>query len=287
MKDVSIVILSWNNVVDVTNCVNSIVEGTTVPYQLVIVDNGSVDETRDYLDTLQKEWQSEHELTVVLNPTNLGYAAGNNAALPYLKGKYTLFLNQDIIIEPTSIDQLVAWIKEHPEYGAIAPQLRYPDGRIQPSCRKLPTPGRMVRNYLKGSWNDEKIFDHTKSQDCEQPMASAIMLYTDFVQEIGGFDDHPDFWLFFNDVDLSKQVAESGKKSYFLAESVMMHHHGASTKKLVKIKKLKYWHRGMIRYFTKWYCTAWWQKVLLYIGAGLSFVGLFLRDLIRGLKPSA
>ena len=286
MKDVSIIVLAWNNVTDVTNCITSIIQGTDISYQLIVVDNGSQDDTPRYLSELQKEWNRDDELLVITNQKNLGYAAGNNVALEYITGRYTLFLNQDIVIEPTSIDQLVAWMKEHPEYGAIAPQLQYPDGTIQLSCRQLPTPIKMLQNYLKGSWNDEKLFDHSQSQDCEQPMASAIMLPSDDIKQLGGFDDHPDYWLFFNDVDLSKQVFESGKKTYFLAESKMMHHHGASTRKLVKIKKLKYWHRGMIRYFSKWYCQAWWQKVLLYLGAGLSFVGLFIRDLLRGLKSS-
>lgn len=284
MKDVSIVILAWNNVSDLRQCIESVVRGTFISYQLIVVDNDSTDGTREYLNQLQQDWNSENELTVVLNPTNGGYAAGNNTALPYLKGKYSLFLNQDIVVEEFSVDRLVEWIEDHTDYGVIAPQLRYPDGQIQPSCRVLPTPSKMIRNYLKGSWNDEATFDHSKSQDCEQPMASAILFPTDFIQEIGGFDDHPDFWLFFNDVDLSKRVAEAGRKSYFLADSVMIHHHGASTKKLFRIKKLQYWHRGMKRYFLKWYCHTWWQKIPLYVGVGISFVGLMVRDGIRSLK---
>ena len=280
--DVSIVILAWNNRSDVEQCVNSIFAGTQCLYQLIVVDNGSTDDTPKYLEELQKNWKGENTLTVILNESNLGYAAGNNVALDSLEGKYTLFLNQDIVVQDNAIDQLVSWMEAHQVYGAIAPQLRYPDGRIQPSCRKLPTPGKMVKNYLKFSWDDSQQFDHTQSQDCEQPMASAIMLPTELIKEIGGFDVHPDYWLFFNDVDLSKQVFERGYKTYFLAEAVMEHHHGASTKKLVNTKRLTYWHKGMIRYFDKWYVSGPLGRLLLYMGAVISFCALWVREVLRG-----
>lgn len=279
---VNLVILAWNNRRDLQNCIESIMRSTTVSYQLIVVNNGSVDDTREYLDNLEVQWKSQNILTVIHNETNLGYAQGNNVSLPFLEGQYTLFLNQDIVVQEGSIDHLVSFIQEHSDqYQAIAPQLRYPDGRIQESCRALPTPQSMMTSIFRRGWYSR--FDHTQSQVCEQPMASAIMIRTDIVKDLGGFDDHKDYWLFFNDVDLSKRLSEKGYKTYFLAESVMEHHHGASTKKLLNWKKRMYWYRGFMRYFGKWHQ----ESPIAYIRnslLGVSIIfGLLVRDLLKRL----
>ena len=280
-KLISIVVLAWNNKQDLEKCINSILDNTKIKYKLIIVDNNSQDNTKEYLLDLEETWDNENLLKVIFNPENSGYAKGNNLAIPYLEGDYVLFLNQDIVVTNKSIDKMALFLEENNEYKVIAPQLRYPDGRIQLSCRKLPTPKSMIQNYLKMSWDDSKDFDHTKSQVCEQPMASAIMLKTKVFEEINGFDDHQDYWLFFNDVDLSKKIKQKGYKTYFLADIFMYHHHGSSTKKLFNLKKQIYWHKGMIRYFRKWYCYNLVTIFILYFLSAISFTGLILRDLVK------
>jgi GT2 family glycosyltransferase len=251
-------------------------------YQLIVVDNASTDGTKDYLQELQQNWKSDNILTLVHNTANLGYAAGNNQAIPRLQGTYTLFLNQDIILTNRAVDYLVEWFETHPRYGAVAPLLRYPDGTIQASCRRLPTLKSVITATLQGKWED--VFDYEVSQDCEQPMASAIMLPTKVVADIGGFDDHPDFWLFFNDVDLSKQLKEKGYRTHFLVDSVMIHHHGSSTNTLLNIKKRQYWHKGFKRYFFKWHGKTVFSKIRIVLVADILFALLLLRDAIRFLQ---
>jgi GT2 family glycosyltransferase len=272
----SIVILAWNNQSDVAQCVESILTHYNGYFQLIVVDNGSQDNTPEYLEQLQDNWQETNGLlTIITNQDNLGYAAGNNSALAHIQGEYTLWLNQDIIITPNSIQTLLSYLETHSDYAMIAPQLRYPNGDIQLSCRQLPTLQSMTQSILRRKWQDN--FDHTQSQICEQPMASAIMIRTYIMRELGGFDIHPDYWLFFNDVDLSKSLQTKSYKTYFLAEAVMYHHHGASTKKLLNYKKRLYWYRGFTRYFIKWY----YPRGLLYIGVHLYSAVLTILLILR------
>ncbi|MEY3470812.1 MAG: hypothetical protein RLZZ223_162, partial [Candidatus Parcubacteria bacterium] len=239
----SIVILAWNNCQDLQNCVESIFDTYPSYHQLIIVDNGSTDGTPEYISNLESQLEKNKVLlTIIRNKSNLGYAAGNNIALEYIQGEYTLWLNQDIVVSPDSIQNLVQYLDKNNEYVMIAPQLQYPDGRIQKSCRQLPTLMHMMKSILKFKWDDD--FDYTQSQECEQPMASAIMIRSNIIRELGGFDANPDYWLFFNDVDLSKNLQSRNYKTYYLAEARMYHCHGASTKKLWNIKKRLYWQRG-------------------------------------------
>ena len=276
----SIVILAWNNQKDLQACIESIHNTYQEYYQLIVVNNGSIDNTSKYLEDLQQNWDDKKALlTIITNKDNLGYAAGNNKALQHIQGEYTLWLNQDIVAQSDSIQNLIQYLDNHPEYSMVAPQLQYPNGSIQKSCRQLPTLSHIFNSILKGKWDDN--FDYTQSQECEQPMASAIMIRSSIMKEIGGFDDNSAYWLFFNDVDLSKNLQSRGHTTYYVSEAHMYHYHGASTKKLWNIKKRLYWQKGFNRYYTKWYYTKWYQRIMFSIFSWILFGGLIIRDLIN------
>lgn len=282
----STVVLAWNGGEEVKEFIDSFRKfppKTTT--ELILVDNASTDGTVELLEEFETEKHPNNvSIKLICNRENLGYAKGNNTALPHITGEYTLFLNQDIVLTDGTIDALVEFLDqdEAHEYGAISPQLRYPDGTIQKSVRELPTPKSMIGNYLKFGWDDE--FDYSTSQDCEQPMASAIMIRTDLLQKIGGFDTDPMVWLFFNDVDLSKKILEEGYKIYYLADVFLYHGHGQSTKKVHSLKKLKLWHQGMYYYFRKWHVKRWIFIPVLASLTMVSFLGLYLRNEVRKRK---
>lgn len=279
----SIVILAWNNQKDLQACIESIKDTYQEYYQLIIVDNASTDNTPRYLLNLQQNWdKKQSKLTIITNDSNLGYAAGNNIALEHIDGEYTLWLNQDIVVQKQSIHNLVNFLDKNDKYAMTAPQLQYIDGTIQKSCRQLPTLGHIFNSISKFKWDDK--FDYTQSQECEQPMASAIMIRSSVMKEIEGFDTHPDYWLFFNDVDLSKKLQSRNYKTHYLVESKMYHYHGASTKKLWNIKKRLYWQRGFNRYFIKWYYKSLAGKLLVYMFSSFIFILLILRDAINFIR---
>jgi len=284
---VSIVVLSWNNPDDLKACVSSILESNiSVPWELIIVDNGSTRETQDYLDHL---YDTEHDtinLKIVRNAYNMGFAAGNNQAIPHVEGTYTLFLNDDIVVTAGAVEAMTNVLENDPEekYGTVAPQLRYFDGTIQHTCRRLPTPKLMMSYYVRGNWDDSHVYDHAQSGEREQAMASALMIRTHLLKQIGGFNESPGMWIFFNDVDLSTEVEAAGYKGYYTVNGFMYHGHGHSTQKFMKMNKVWLWHRGLFAYFDKWYVHNILQRMLLSGLVGISFVGLAAREQLRRLK---
>jgi len=128
--------------------------------------------------------------------------------------------------------------KAHPKCGAIAPQLVYPDGRPQLSCRSFPDPdtvwfealglskilpkSRIFGKYRMSYW------DYNSERTVDQPMASALLLRSEALEQVGIFDE--DFPMFFNDVDLCKRLVDAGWEVWYTPDVTMVHHHGASTK---------------------------------------------------------
>lgn len=95
----SIVVLTWNGGKEAEEFLESFIKyPPTISTQLIIVDNASSDGTIEKLEEFESQKHPKNiKIELVLNNENLGYAKGNNTALPYIKGEYTLFLNLSLI----------------------------------------------------------------------------------------------------------------------------------------------------------------------------------------------
>ena len=117
----SIIVLCCNQVEYTKLCLESVLRHTRPPYELVIVDNGSTDATASYLEELRR--RREPARTVVIrNLSNLGFAAGCNQALEQARGRYLVFLNNDTVVTPGWLSNLVACaLHDWPNVGLVGP----------------------------------------------------------------------------------------------------------------------------------------------------------------------
>ena len=90
-------------------------------------------------------------------------------------------------------------------------------------------------------------FDHLSSRDVDQPPGACLLLRRNLVQELGGFDER--LWLFFNDVDLCRRIARTGRHIRYLAEAEVLHHGGVSTSKFPDF--VGEWNRNRLLYYRK------------------------------------
>src|SRR3990172_9604012 len=122
---VSVIILNWNKLEYLKNCIESIERNTGYPdYEVIIFDNGSEEPGT-------KEFLSAQNHRVVLSPKNLGFAKGNNEAAKGAAGELLLFLNNDTVVHKNWLEPMVRLMLEHPDCGIVGSKLLYPDGTIQ------------------------------------------------------------------------------------------------------------------------------------------------------------
>jgi GT2 family glycosyltransferase/SAM-dependent methyltransferase len=115
---VSILILTWNNLLLNQICLRSIYANTTDPdYEVVVVDNGSSDGTPAWLRALAN---SHKNLRLILNAENRGFAAANNQAAREAGGEYLIFLNNDTVVPAGWVDGLAAHLQD-PSIGLVGP----------------------------------------------------------------------------------------------------------------------------------------------------------------------
>ena len=79
------------------------------PFEIIVVDNDSHDESVDYLEQMHKKG----EITLVHSGSNLGYGRGNNLGVKYAKGKYILILNPDVSVETDTLQKMVNHMDSH------------------------------------------------------------------------------------------------------------------------------------------------------------------------------
>jgi GT2 family glycosyltransferase len=115
----SIVVVTYNNLEMNRQCIESIYGRTTWPnFEVIVVDNASADGTPEFLKVSEKTYP---RLSVILNDSNVGFAAANNRALEKASGNYIVLLNNDTIVSRGWIETLIRHLKANPEIGVIGP----------------------------------------------------------------------------------------------------------------------------------------------------------------------
>ena len=217
-----------------------------------MVDNGSSDETAKIV----REFYPA--VNLIENKRNLGYAKANNKGIEGAQGRYVLLLNPDTQLTENSLFSMHEFMERNPRAGALGPKLLNPDGSTQASCREFPIFSTLVweftglsrlfpRSRIFGGWR-MGYFAFDQPREVDQPMGSCLMLRKGTLDQIGSFDE--DFPMFFNDVDLCYTMKSAGWKIYFHPDARVIHHKGASTRK-VKRKMIWFSHLAFFRFFKK------------------------------------
>lgn len=217
--------------------------------EVIIIDNASTDGSSEYIKNVFStvKW--------VQNKKNLGYARAVNQGVDTARGEILFLLNNDVRLITDTIEKLLLFLIEHPDAGAVAPLLYYPDGRLQLSCRRFPTPQSLLLEFLGiegiGSFKRWKLTleEHLRGGIVPQPMASALMIKRDCWEAVGPMDER--FPIFFNDVDWCYRLYKhTNYKIYLYPEAKAIHNHGASTNLLGRRKKIEF-YRGLWRFYRK------------------------------------
>ncbi len=212
-KLVSIVIPNWNGKHFLAGCLDSIRKQTYGSLETIIVDNGSRDGSVEFIKT------NYPEVRLIAFDHNTGFSPAVNAGIRQACGRYISLLNNDTIIEPNWVEELVDALDRNPDVGSVGcKMLAYDDPKILDGVgdgyRRGGLPGRIGHKE-----RDQGLFDQPRY--ILGACGGAAMYRRELFDDIGLFDD--DYFAYLEDVDLALRAQSAGYKCLYVPTARVYH----------------------------------------------------------------
>ncbi len=251
--DLSIIVVNWNTVDLLRDCLASVAAHThTVRYEMIVVDNGSHDGSVAMLET------EFPEARLLVNERNLGFATANNQGLRQARGRYLLLLNSDTVVLEGALDRAVQYMDEHAHYGALGPTLRNADGSAQLSVYPFPHVLRDALVVLEVNrwplvsrasrwWGRRRDTGMSaQTEDVDWVMGACLLLRREALEQAGVLDAA--YFFGTEETDLQYRLRRHGWPAVYLTEATIIHLGGGSRKEIVATH-LVWYLTGRLRYY--------------------------------------
>ncbi len=239
----AITIVNYNTKELSLYCLKNIIESNiTIPYQIVFLDNHSIDQE----DTIYEISRKFPDVKIIKMKYNSGYTKGVNQVIKHTNAEYIFNINSDVILKEGVVEKMVKYLENNKDVGIIGPQLLNFDGSIQESAYRFITPDIALyrRTFLgllpfakkKLSYFTMKDWDHTTTREVDWVLGAAIMFPKKVMDEIGHLDE--DMFLYLSDTYLAWKLWENSYKVIYYPEVKIYHYHRKSSRDENFIKKL-------------------------------------------------
>lgn len=238
MKSISVILVSYNSSRHIESCLNSIFIQETPNIEVIVVDNGSKDDTvRIIKDKFDK-------IVLIYNEKNLGFSMALNQGINIATGEYILILNSDIILEKNFIKKLSIQTERLPHnIGMISPKIMRRD-KIIDSTGLFLSQLRRLYDREKGCKDEGKICLPTYVFG---PCGACAIYKKEMLGDVKLDEEYfdEDFFMLVEDFDIAWRANLLGWKGWFLPEIKCFHQGGISRNK----SKLAQYYTFRNRYF--------------------------------------
>ena len=246
------IVIYKNDLILLQNAVNSFLQSTTDSI-LYLIDNSPTDRYSVFFQHPRIEY--------IFNNRNIGFGAAHNLALKKIltsnQSDYHVVLNPDVYFDEEVLVKLFTYIEAHPQVGLVMPKVLYPDGRLQPLCKLLPSPltlftRRFLQFYPRWSnrlnhWYEMHFSGYDKIMDVPFLSGCFMFLRIGALREVGLFDER--IFLYTEDTDLTRRIHRKFR-TVFYPEAVIYHYNDrGSYKNLIKLFHHVF---SAVTYFNKW-----------------------------------
>lgn len=255
---VSIVVVAWRAREDVLRCLESVRRHVTLPYETVVVDDGSGD------GTAQAVAERFPDAVVVAKDCNEGLSAGRNTALGRVRGRLVLMLDADTELRPGAVETLARVLDSRPEVGIVGPRLVYANGDLQLSCRRYPPLleplkrrgpyARLVPNPRSHVRHLMQDFDHRQTRPVVWVIGAAQMWRSDLPAVLGPYDERVSSYGG-EDLDWCLRAWAAGLQIVYVADAEIVH-------LFQQVTRRNQFDRKSFRALRDWYYLQWKHRRL-------------------------
>lgn len=290
---VTIIILNWNGIEDTAECLESLKYITYPNYEILLVDNGSTDESLPFFDKHYKE------VNLIKNEKNLGFAEGNNVGIRRAIEKGTdfiLMLNNDTVVDPLFLDELVNVLISDERIGIVGPTIYYYDKKS-----KVQFAGAMVQwnkgksDVLRfGELDDgETLYDIT---EVDYVSGCALLARSELFNNIGYLNK--DYFAYWEETDWCTRVKKASYRILYVPSSKIWHKGGKTSNKTTGLYEYlmarnMFWflrqHSGKKNYLSflvYFFCFRFWllSSIIIIYHRSLRAFPYFIKGVSDGLR---
>jgi len=257
---ISVLIVSWNTRDILRSCLGALAQ-ESLPLQVIVVDNGSVDGSPEMV-------RSEFpQFTLAAVKENLGFVGGNNRAYGLIDpgARYVLLLNPDAVLEPNALQRMTDFLDHHPKAGACGPVLLNSDRTLQPSWSRFPAVAgeifgsrdRGIESIAPaGMATIENVRLQAESGVDRAPRvdwvggACILLRRAAIDNELGGVLFDTDFQMYSEETDLCYRLFRAGFSTHLILRAEVIHHSGLSSSQ-APIRTIQLLYRSKYLFFRK------------------------------------
>ncbi len=218
---ISVLVINYNGVDLLAPCLDSLRRSRCRPLEVLILDNGSVDDSVAYARRHHPDFR------VLDFGSNRGYAAGNNAGILSSRGRYVLLLNNDTVIDPDALGLLGRYMEQAPqEIGGCMPKLLF---HAQPEQVNSVGVGldRSGNSYSLG--REDAAADWSDPREIFCPHGAAALYRREMLDDVGLLDEA--FFMFQEEVDLGWRARLRGWRFGLVPEARVWHHEQVASRR--------------------------------------------------------
>jgi GT2 family glycosyltransferase len=233
------VVVNWNRVALLEACLNSLKQQSWRDFEIVIVDNGSTDGSRNLLADLPRTFPIT--IRLVLNSENRGFCAANNQGIASSRAPFIALLNNDAEADPGWLEEMLKVVNLDPRTGMVASKIL-----VWENPQKIDKVGHLIYPDGQNRGRGAGEIDHGQYDRMEEvlwPDGCACLYRRAMLDEIGTFDE--DFFAYADDAELGLRGRIAGWTCLYAPQAVVRHHRGA-TLGLTSTRRLKLIERNRI-----------------------------------------
>jgi N-acetylglucosaminyl-diphospho-decaprenol L-rhamnosyltransferase len=255
VPDVSVSIVNTNNRELLLACLESLRDEDV---EVVVLDNASEDGS---VDAVRSAFPG---VRVIAQEFRAGFAANHNTVIRATHRRYVYVLNEDTTSENWGFDRLVAHLDAHPRVAALGPRLVYPDGRLQHSAWRFPTPAVAALGLLSLGKVGVRQSGGAAVRPVDWVMGAAILLRREALAEVGLLDEA--FFLYSEEVDLCLRLRRAGWTVEYFPGVTVVHHESQFSTGIPERRINEQW-RSRHRYWRKHHSATGARAAALATGA--------------------
>ncbi|MBN1864542.1 MAG: glycosyltransferase family 2 protein [Victivallales bacterium] len=250
-KEISAVVLSLNKLDYTSACLESLLLTTHDSWELIVIDNGSTDGTRQWLHDFQKD-AARHKvpLKLILNESNLGCSTSRNQGIEAAEGRLVAFCDNDVMLRSRNWLKVLGKDFEDDKVAIAGPKIVYPKPPYDIQCAgcSVTLSGRVVFNG-RGAPNDSK--EHNRRQIVQCLISACCIARRSALDEVGGFDEafNP---VEYEDIDLCYKLRAQGHLAVYDPAAEMYHFESVTTEGTASISNTYLVARHSLLFKERW-----------------------------------